>query len=99
MIPLMTDPLGRHWDQPRDIREAPMDDKHVLLTARQIAGLCDYSRSYPSGIYDGKCWKRYGEDQDQGHFWYLCWYQPHAEPGKIGIDFRIILNVDEKGNT
>ncbi|TWI65193.1 hypothetical protein IP91_02600 [Pseudoduganella lurida] len=90
MIPLMTDPLGRHWQQPADIREAPMDDMHVLLTPRQIDGLLDYSRSYPSGTYDGKCWKREGED-----CWYLCWYEPHAQAGKIGIGYRTILKIIE----
>ena len=88
-IPPMTDPLGRHWDQPANIRQAPMDDTHVLLTMRQIDGLLDYSRSYPSGTYDGKCWKREGED-----CWYLCWYKPHPVPGKIGIGFRTILEVE-----
>lgn len=69
-----------------------MDDTHVLLSLRQVAGLADYSCSYPTGTYDGKCWKREGED-----CWYLCWYQPHAEPGKIGIDYRIILEVESDG--
>ena len=89
MIPQMTDPLGRHWRQPDDIREAPIDDKNVLLSSRQIAGLADYSSSYPSGTYDGKCWKREGED-----CWYLCWYEPHAMLGHIGIGYRIILEVE-----
>lgn len=89
MIPLMTDPLGKYWDQPRDIRQAPMDETHVLLTARQLDDLLDYSSSYPSGTYDGKCWKRQGED-----CWYLCWYQPHPTPVKIGIGYRIILEVE-----
>lgn len=88
MIPAMTDPLGRHWPQPSDIREAPMDDKHVLLTRRQIAGLPEYSSSYPSGTYDGKCWMR-----DNDSVRYLCWYQPHPTPGKIGIGHRIILEI------
>jgi hypothetical protein len=96
MIPAMTDPLGKHWRQPADISEAPMDDTHVLLTPRQVASLSDYSRSYPSGTYDGKCWKREGEDDDGTAFWYLCWYQPHHTPGKIGIGFRIILEVDDR---
>jgi hypothetical protein len=91
-IPLMTDPLGRHWRQPGDIREAPMDDKHVLLTRDQVRGLAEYSSSYPTGTYDGKCWKRLGDG-----FWYLCWYQPHPQPGKIGIGFRIVLEVDPTG--
>lgn len=89
MIPQMTDPLGRHWRQPSDIREAPMDDKHVLLTAHQIAGLPEYSSTYPSGTYDGKCWKRINGDGQ-----WLCWYEPHTMPGKIGIGNRIILEVD-----
>lgn len=89
MIPKITDQMGRHWRKPADIREAPMDDKHVLLSRRQIAELPDYSRSYPSGTYDGKCWKREGKG-----CWYLCWYEPHATPEQIGIGFRIILEVE-----
>ena len=89
MIPQMTDPLGRHWRQPADIREAPMDATHVLLTPQQVNGLPEYSSTYPSGTYDGKCWKR-----GNGGVWYLCWYEPHSEPGKIGIGFRTILEVE-----
>jgi hypothetical protein len=87
-IPAMTDPLGRHWCQPFDIRQAPMDDTHVLLSTEQVAQLMNYSSSYPSGTYDGKCWKRAQKDG-----WYLCWYQPHPEPNKIGIGHRIILEI------
>ena len=89
MIPHMTDPLGRHWRQPSDIHLALMDDTHVLLTSRQIADLPEYSSSYPSGTYNGKCWKREGEN-----FWYLCWYQPHPTRGKIGIGYRIVLEIE-----
>jgi uncharacterized protein (DUF3820 family) len=88
-IPEMTEPLGRYWRQPADIREAPMDDLHVLLTAQQFDGLPEYSSTYPSGTYDGKCWKRQGDVE-----WYLCWYRPHSQPGKIGIGFRTILEVN-----
>lgn len=89
MIPLMTDPMGKYWDQPADIHLAPMDETHVLLTSHQVAGLLEYSRSYPSGTYDGKCWLR-----DNG-LRYLCWYQPHPTPGKIGIGYRIILEIEQ----
>lgn len=88
-IPPMTDPLGRHWDQPSDIREAPMDDTHVLLSSKQVAGLKEYSTSVPSGTYDGKCWKR-----KQGDDMFLCWYEPCNTPGQIGIGYRIIIEVD-----
>jgi len=89
VIPPMTDPLGQHWRQPIDIRLAPMDDTHALLTPQQVDGLSDYSHSYPSGNYDGKCWKREGHE-----CWYLCWHQPHATPGKIGFWSRVILPLD-----
>jgi hypothetical protein len=93
MIPLMTDPLSKHWRQPADIRQAPMDDTHVLLTRDQVRGLAEYNTTYPSGTYDGKCWKRVGTADDKLCF-YLCWYQPHPTPGQIGIGFRIILELE-----
>jgi hypothetical protein len=88
-IPAMTDPLGKHWKQPADIREAEMDDTHVMLTKRQFDQLKEYSSSYPSGCYDGKCWKREGHDM-----WWLCWYHPHPKPDTIGIGSREILIID-----
>ena len=69
MIPAMTDPLGKHWDQPKDIREAEMDDTHVILTPEQIKGLCNYDASLPSGTYSGKCWLR-----TNGDMTWLVWY-------------------------
>lgn len=87
-IPAMTDPLGAHWRQPADIREAEMDETHVMLTDAQVSGLMEYNHSYPSGCYDGKCWRREGDG-----FWYLCWYHPHPVEGKIGIGSRIIIEI------
>lgn len=92
VIPAMTHPLSRYWDQPRDMRQVPMDDAHVLLSTQQMAALKEYSTSYPSGAYEGKCWKmKCGTD------WLLCWYGPHANPDKLSIEYRIILEV-ENGN-
>lgn len=87
-IPPMIDPLGRHWRQPDGLRDAPMDDTHVLLTSAQVHGLPEYSNSYPSGTYDGKCWKR-----DCGDHMRLCWYHPHTDPKLIGIGSREIIEV------
>lgn len=89
-IPEMTDPLGHHWSQPDNIRMAPMDDTHVLLTKRQIAELSHYDRGYPSGCYDGKCWLREGRD-----CCWLCWYHPHPVEGKIGIGSRIVVDLED----
>lgn len=88
-IPPMTDPLGKHWEQPADIRLAPMDDTHVILSRRQIEMLRDYNSSYPSGTYDGKCWLR----TNSGVTW-LCWYYPHDNPKRISIGSREVLPLE-----
>lgn len=72
-IPEMTDPLGRHWHQPADIRSAPMDDTHVMLTQREVDELPEYSASMPSGVYPGKCWK-WCQHPKFGDAMYLMWY-------------------------
>lgn len=69
MIPMMTDELGRYWRQPSDLRDAPMDGTHVLLSRRQFHELADYSASFPSGVYPGKCWRR---QTPMG--WLLVWF-------------------------
>lgn len=88
-IPAMTDRLGKYWDQPADIRLVPMDAVYVQLTARQVAGLMEYSSSFPSGKYFGKCWLR-----ENGATRWLCWYEPCDVPGQIGIGSREILVID-----
>jgi hypothetical protein len=56
-IPELKSPYSTPPKQPADIRLAPMDDTHVVLTRRQIAGLLEYSTTLPSGVYPGKVWK------------------------------------------
>lgn len=89
LIPEMTHELSRHWVQPKDIRDAPMDDTHVLLTAWQLAELNEYSHSMPSGVYFGKCWYR---DNGPGSVW-LCWYSSCDDPEQAAIEARKILIV------
>jgi hypothetical protein len=98
MIPAMTDPLGKHWDQPKDIREAPIDGTHVLLTRQQFEGLSEYSATFPSGVYPGKCWKRHepgptlpGERRRVGlSRWFLMWYGESHDPKLCSINHREI---------
>lgn len=98
MIPAMTDPLGRHWQQPQDIREAPMDDLLVLLTPAQFEGLSEYSTSMPSGVYPGKCWRRnlFTRDPQTGNVvatdkWLLGWYGESTKgPGWCSNNWRAI---------
>jgi hypothetical protein len=91
VIPEMTHPYGKHWDQPKDIRDVDMDDTHVLLNRRQFDGLHEYSASLPTGVYEGKCWRR--EDAEGGDL--LCWYDasPEGRPDLCTISFRRILII------
>lgn len=93
MIPVMDDELGRHWEQPIDIRDAPMDDTHVLLTEYQFAKLLNYSASIPTGVYPGKCWWALTKDGT----WFLRWFSPHAtDPKLCTINHRRILVAVDK---
>lgn len=95
-IPEMTDPLGRHWRQPSDMREVPMDGEVVLLTRRQFDELADYSRSMPSGVYEGKCWRRSQVHPATGEIveWWLLWYGPCDQPGYVETCRRRIEVVE-----
>ena len=84
-IPAMTHPLSKHWRQPEDIRDAPMDDVTVLLTPRQVAELHEYSASIPTGTYEGKCWKRVEKDRTL-----LVWFSANENPKLLSVNFRNI---------
>jgi len=67
-IPRMTDPLGRYWDQPRDLcARVRLFDTHATISERDWQRLPRYDSSIPSGVYPGKAWRR-------GKF--LCWFGP-----------------------
>jgi len=88
LIPVMDDPLGKHWDQPSDVRFAPMDETHVILTPHQTRQLAHYNSSMPSGVYPGKVWGR----KEPGRY-LLAWYGPETPDHKCPIMFREILEV------
>lgn len=87
VIPEMTHPLGKHWDQP-DRSRILIDDSHALMTKADFNELADYSWSQPSGVYDGKMWKSTGRDAT-----YLKWYHPAEDPNKCAVGVREILIV------
>lgn len=91
-IPPMTDPLGKHWEQPADIRTVEMDDTHVILTPGHIRQLSNYDRSMPSGVYSGKCWLR-----ENGPTTWLVWYGEETTSGsqEFHVCRRIVLEVGE----
>jgi hypothetical protein len=87
-IPVMTDPLGRHWQQP-DRERILLDETHALMTAADFRTLLDYTHSEPTGQYVGKMWKR---DSCEG--WILCYLDSHEDADKMMYRERLILLVD-----
>lgn len=99
MIPAMTHPLSRHWDQPPAERVL-VDDTHALMSPETFAALAEYSTSMPSGVYEGKMWKRrdgafeYAQRRRQEPpEWLLCWYGPGEAPETCSVEWRRILVV------
>lgn len=91
-LPAMTHPLGKRWRQPA-AREILVDDEHALMTESSFNKLSEYNSSLPSGVYDGKMWRRrYITDTGECAF-SLCWYGPSNHPGKCSINSRRILIV------
>ena len=100
-IPPITDPMGRNWDQP-DRHRIAVDAKHALMEEATFNALHEYSTTIPTGVYEGKMWRRHdgiaargrhGEivmKQEQGT-WLLCWYGPSDEPDRCSINHRVIL--------
>jgi hypothetical protein len=86
LIPEMDDPLGKYWSQPKDIRLAPMDDEHVVLSLSQYKALAEYSSTIPTGVYPGKVWRRSQKDVEL-----LVWYGPETPDHKCPILYRKIL--------
>lgn len=80
-IPLMTHELSQGWRQP-DRSQILIDDKHALMTQRTFDQLSNYETTIPSGVYDGKMWRR-------GNC--LCWYGPAADPSQCSINMREVL--------
>lgn len=99
VIPPITDPLGRSWDQP-DRRLILIDDTHALMTRDTFDALAEYSCSYPSGVYPGKMWKRHDGAFDARFLarggkpiWMLMWFGNHADPTLCSNHSRLILLV------
>lgn len=90
-VPPMTDPLGRHWDQP-DPKSIRYGQRFCHMSTKAFKALPEYSSTTPTGIYDGKMWKHHNFRTDGS--WHLCWYAPHADPKFIAIKSRRICLTD-----
>lgn len=88
LLPAMTDPLGRHWQQPKR-ENVLIDDRHACCTRADFDLLPEYSATIPTGAYVGKMWKRRQPDR-----WLLCWYAPADKPDHVVVHWRELIVVD-----
>lgn len=89
-IPPITSEQGRGWRQP-STTHIDFDGDYALMPQWVFKELSEYSRSMPSGVYDGKMWKAQMKDGT----WLLRWYEPCDEPSKCACPSKILLVVDE----
>lgn len=89
VIPNMTHPLSRAWDQPSR-EKILVDDNSAVMENATFEQLKNYSTSIPSGVYEGKMWRRL-----IGIDWYLCWYYPGDRPSTCAVDKRKIIISDK----
>lgn len=88
LIPVMTHPLSKAWDQP-DTNDILVDDNYALMDQHVFNSLSEYSATIPSGVYAGKMWKR---DTGKTIGWWLCWYiDTPANDGTCTIMHRQII--------
>lgn len=91
--------MGKHWEQP-PIEDILVDDTHTVMTRSTFLQLKNYSRTNPTGAYQGKMWRREEPDLREGSIkptlWLLCWFgpDPRNEPGYVGNYYREILLID-----
>jgi hypothetical protein len=99
-IPTITDPMGEHWKQP-ERREILIDDTHALMSQSAFNRLSEYSATFPTGVYEGKMWKRHDGAFDTYFLsrggkpeWMLVWYGKSDEPDCVSNNYRLILLID-----
>ena len=95
IIPPITDPLGRHWEQPK-VSDIILDEKYAAMSQKTFDELKSYDRSFPSGVYPGKMWKRavYKNDSNDIAYHVLIWYGHHETPGYCSNNYREILIIE-----
>jgi hypothetical protein len=100
MIPAMTDPMGRYWDQP-PTSAIEIDATHARMTSATFKHLAEYSGTIPTGVYPGKMWRRhdgiFARKRQEPPKWLLCWYGDDVN-GKCEIFFREVQLTDSGGS-
>jgi hypothetical protein len=99
-IPPIVHPLGTHWQQP-STKDILVDDKYALMSRAVFEALPEYSATKPTGVYEGKMWRRHDGAFDQRFLagggkpeWLLCWYGLCDDPNSVSNNYRKILILE-----
>jgi hypothetical protein len=97
-IPSMAQDKFNAWGQPNS-SEFLIDDRYAVMCTLDFNNLKEYSASQPTGVYDGKMWKRHDGAFDRScppeeRRWLLCWYGPSEDPEKCSVNMREIRLSD-----
>lgn len=95
IIPVMDDPLSKHWDQPSsDNFIIGHDSDEVIMSTVDYEKLLEYSSSIPSGVYPGKMWKSIHYDmKGKPARSFLMWYGEELN-GSCTVHHRQIIVND-----
>jgi hypothetical protein len=103
-IPPITDPQGRGWQQPAK-EELLIEGTISLMTTKTFNKLAEYSYSLPTGVYQGKMWKRQVDILQKDEIgnriripgpWFLCWYEDNPlDSDKCMVKIARILLIDQ----
>jgi hypothetical protein len=93
-IPKITHRWGKVWKQP-DRKFIEVGEAIARMSQHTFDELAEYSCSIPSGVYEGKMWKRHDGAHDprckpEDRKWMLMWFGPSADPDKCSINHRLI---------
>lgn len=93
VIPEITHPYGKYWEQPAR-ENILIDDKNALMNQADFDLLADYSCSQPSGVYEGKMWKcrrPYVITKGITPRWFLLWFGFSEKPDCCSTYVREII--------
>lgn len=101
IVPPMTHELSRSWHQP-SLSAYLIDSTHAIMSLRTFEALHEYSGSKPSGVYEGKMWRRHDGLFDEAArskgfqpVWLLCWYgYSKIGSGYVSNHYRKIILID-----
>lgn len=91
IIPPMTHPLSSGWKNNPKVEDIIVTNKTATMSRKDFDKLLDYSRSTPTGVYEGKMWKNYTSENS----WYLNWWGSSDEPDKCKHFKRLIVLKEE----